>query len=167
VIERLKIVREWLGTPLRAVVTIIVALVLSSLIVTALDRRSPVVVVAADPMSDPVRPGGEFNGHWTVQVNRVCSAVSHRWLQSVVDPTWIVSLPPIEPNFRDGTSGKEPELLKYPVTTFEVPVDAPLGEMSYHSVVSFTCWHWGDALFPINITYPPMIFIVADGQSSS
>lgn len=136
----------------------------ASLIVTAADRRPPVTVVDGEPLTEEVRPGQPFDGAWTVTVNRKCSVRTRRWLQSLSDPGWETPLPEIDPGFQE-LQYMTPRTIKYPVTTFTIPAKAPDGEMTYNIEMVFVCWHWGDELFPIKVTYPPMTFRVTSGTS--
>lgn len=141
----------------------VVAGVASAIVAAQLaDRSAPIEQVSSVVETPILAPGEAFHGQWVINVLRPCKAAYFRWLQSSTNPRYFEPLPPLDLDLAQLVS-TSPQLLPYPVTPFDIPLDAPEGEMAYHVVAQFSCpWHWpGHWIAPLVVTYSPMTFKVA------
>jgi hypothetical protein len=145
----------------RAFCAVVVALglALAALLGTVADRVPPIDHVEGVPAVTAVRPGGWFEGTWTVNVQRVCPGTLTRWIESSGSPDWFEWQPDLQADFQ-GRVKSVPKLVSYPVTSFRVPPDMPAGPASYHVVGYFYCHYLSHLLMPIVVVYPPLPFTV-------
>jgi hypothetical protein len=147
----------WLGF---ACVVVFLGVTLGS----SVDRTPPILAstVEGKPSATAYRPGDTFAGVWHVKAVKACDGYADRLVK--VDPQgggtpWVYRLNDVPVRLSD-FGGAIPGTIEYPINTFTLPPNTPVGKAHYYHLDHFTCLWPGQWFFPVEVIYQPIVFDV-------
>lgn len=147
----------WLGF-------VIVVVFLGATLGSLLDRSPPILASTVEgvPSASTYHPGDTFSGVWHVKAVKACDGYADRLVK--VDfrsggKPWLYRLNDIPVKLSDFGEAI-PGTIEYPINTFTLPPDMPVGRAYYYHLDHFTCFWPGQWFFPIVVVYQPIAFDV-------
>jgi hypothetical protein len=147
----------WLGF-------LLVVVTLGVTLGSTVDRTPPVLAssVEGHPSATTYHPGDTFSGVWHAKAVKACDGYADRLVK--VDredggKPWLYRLNDVPVKLSDFGEAI-PGTIEYPINTFVLPPDMPVGLAHYYHPDHFTCLRPGQWFFPIEVIYQPITFHV-------